>query len=58
MSEKSKILTPAEYEHMAQELEAMAKKVREHPGMNHHFAERLELMARQMREDQAWVRKQ
>ena len=53
MSETPKRPTAAEYKRMAQELEAMAKKVREYPGMNHHFAERLELMARQMREDQA-----
>jgi len=58
MSEQRKVLTPAEYEHMAKELETMAQKMREHPGMNHHFAERLELLARQMREDQARVRKQ
>lgn len=58
MSENSKKLDPVEYERMAQELEDMARTVRDHPEVNHHFAERLELLARQMREDQTRVGKQ
>ncbi len=55
MSKKSKVLSTVEYEHMASELETMARVLRGHPEMNHHFAERLELLAKQMREDMARV---
>lgn len=45
-------LPQTEFDRMAAELEAMARRIKEFPELNHHFAERLELLARQMRDDQ------
>jgi hypothetical protein len=53
MAQPSKVLSNAEYERMACELEAMTENIKLRPEMNHHFAERLALLAKQMREDQA-----
>lgn len=43
--------TAADYTRMADELEALAKTIRNHPEMNHHTAERLQALVAEMRED-------
>ena len=46
-------LRSLDFERMAEELERIAKSIRERPGSNHRFAERIERLVKEMREESA-----
>ena len=48
-----KPLRSLDFERMAEELERIAKNIRERPGSDRHFAERIERLVRETREESA-----
>lgn len=53
MTTPKKPLRSHDFERMAEELDRIAKHIRERPGSNHHFAQRIEKLAKDMRQESA-----